>query len=777
MLAQPQDRTYIGEASFSVAARVAMQLGRESISNSTVAIIELVKNAYDADANQVSIRFHGLDRDNPIMVITDDGIGMSEQAMRDQWLVVGTANKRTKHSSEGKHRVLVGEKGLGRLGLDRLCGRTTVRTFTSAEDHGMEFVIDWRKYENTQQRLEEIKHPLYLIGKTIVDPVTLVERYIDRGTWIVLEELKDQWNEETLEEVRRELTLLVSPFGSGDDFEISLFSGMDWRQLDGVISPSDMLIAAEWQLVAEIGEDGSVAYRMFSSHYEKQYELSRTPWEHRFKKTKSALPRCGPLRFEMYFYPRKTVELGDIRFVKRQITDFLELQQGIRIYRDGFRVKPYGEPDGKGDWLTISYRRQQSPGGVTQKGWRVGYNQVVGAVFISREQNPKLVDQTNREGLVEGPAFNDLVMFTSDAISFFERNRHEFETSKPETRSVEGVRQIAEEKANVSLEAAKGLQEATRTVDEVLEQAERTGDTAKLRDARALLGSAATEVNKVVTEAHEAQQRLVEVSRDQEEDFQRQKDTLANLASLGILAAGFGHETLGSANVVLLNAKQLDRNLRGGMFMVAPDVREAVEQNLIVLAKETRNIKDFAEFTLQTVRRDKRERKAVVLDQIVRDVFGYFQHSLDEKHIRVILDLPDSGTRPILAFEIDWESILLNLITNSIWAMEDTSAAARAIRVSLRESGDLLELRFADSGCGVAAGTEQDIFLPAFSTKRGVDGRVVGTGMGLAIIKSFVEQYKNGTISVIANSDLGGAEFMIRVPIPELASRGNKAGS
>ena len=245
-----------------------------------------------------------------------------------------------------------------------------------------------------------------------------------------------------------------------------------------------------------------------------------------------------------------------------------------------------------------------------------------------------------------------------------------------------------------------------------------------------------------MTEAHEAQQRLVEVSRDQEEDFQRQKDTLANLASLGILAAGFGHETLGSANVVLLNAKQLDRNLRSGMFMVTPDVREAVEQNLVVLAKETRNIKDFAEFTLQTVRRDKRERKAVVLDQIVRSVFGYFQHSLDEKHVHVLLDLPEGGTRPILAFEIDWESILLNLITNSIWALEDIEADARVIRVSLRELGDLLELRFADSGCGIAAGSEQDIFLPAFSTKRGADGRVVGTGMGLAIVKSFVEQYR-----------------------------------
>ena len=97
-----------------------------------------------------------------------------------------------------------------------------------------------------------------------------------------------------------------------------------------------------------------------------------------------------------------------------QITDFLNANQGIRIYRDGFRVKPYGEPDGTGDWLNLSYERQRSPQGVAQEplgGWRVGYNQVIGAIFISREKNTALIDQTNRESIVEGLAFFDLRMF------------------------------------------------------------------------------------------------------------------------------------------------------------------------------------------------------------------------------------------------------------------------------------------------------------------------------------------------------------------------------
>jgi signal transduction histidine kinase len=143
-----------------------------------------------------------------------------------------------------------------------------------------------------------------------------------------------------------------------------------------------------------------------------------------------------------------------------------------------------------------------------------------------------------------------------------------------------------------------------------------------------------------------------------------------------------------------------------------------------------------------------------------------------KKSISVELDLPDEGVRPILAFEIDWESILMNLISNAVWAIDEQENSGRRIRAVLRDEGSHIELRFADSGCGISAGTESDIFLPTFSTKRGSDGNVIGTGMGLAIVRSFVSDYSGSSITVIPTSDLGGAEFVIRVSIPDLRSRG-----
>ena len=154
-----ESRIHIGDAPFSVAARVAMQLGRESISNSMIAITELVKNAYDADATHVSIRFHGLDTANALLIISDDGCGMSEEVLRNQWMVVGTAGKKLAPRSPVKNRTLTGEKGLGRLGLDRLCKIACISTFVENQDYGLELVVDWSKYEGTEQRLEEVLSP------------------------------------------------------------------------------------------------------------------------------------------------------------------------------------------------------------------------------------------------------------------------------------------------------------------------------------------------------------------------------------------------------------------------------------------------------------------------------------------------------------------------------------------------------------------------------------------------------------------------------------------
>jgi signal transduction histidine kinase len=117
-----------------------------------------------------------------------------------------------------------------------------------------------------------------------------------------------------------------------------------------------------------------------------------------------------------------------------------------------------------------------------------------------------------------------------------------------------------------------------------------------------------------------------------------------------------------------------------------------------------------------------------------------------------------------MAFSIDWESILINFITNAIHALENVSEIDRKIRIRLSENKEHLRLSFADSGHGLVVGTAERIFLPTFSTKRNRNGDVIGTGMGLAIVQNFVESY-GGTIRVESPCDLGGAEFHIEVPL------------
>lgn len=778
-----QNRISLGEEAFSVAARVAMQLGRESISNSIVAISELVKNAYDADAERVRIRFAGLGTDHPLLVIEDDGNGMTEEQLRRQWMIIGTSNKLVTQRSSKKKRVLTGEKGLGRLGLDRLSKKTVVRTFSIKEERGRELVIDWSKYEALNERLESIKHELYSIRKDMPDPITQSSKSQLKGTQLILYGLKDSWTKEFLIQLKQELTLLVSPFTTIHDpsfvracFEIEIDSGMNLNEIDGKVGSEYMLQVAEWRLEAELDENGQLSYFLSSPKYSERFELPATPWEERFPKSTRQHPLSGALRFEMYFFLRSSVRLAELSLSTTQVNNFLNANQGIRIYRDGFRVKPYGEPDGTGDWLNLSYRRQQHAGGVRATrsgGWRVGYNQVVGAVFIGRDTNPSLIDQTNRENLIEGPAFSDLKRFALDAVRFFELHRQEFEKARQrqeEQDNFEEARQKADSSSQASTEAVESLKTATSQVKKLLKKAQNEGKVSNLSEINILLDDAVTTVDQTTSQAQKANQELARVAKEDQEELQHQKDTLGNLASLGILATSFGHETLGAANVVATNAKQLKHNIKG-LFWVTVDDRKRVEENIELILHDAEKIETFAEFTLRNITRDKRKRRKVYLNQVVRQVFSYFDKSLSEKNVSIELNLP-ATVSPILAFQIDWESIFVNLITNAVWALENTPADAKAIRVKMEETDVFLKIAFADSGCGLASGTEEQIFLATFSTKCNSKGEVIGTGMGLTIVKDFIESHKDGVIHVESPCDLGGVQFHLQVSVPNLADRG-----
>lgn len=751
------------EASFSVAARVAMQLGRESISNSIIAITELVKNSYDADSEHVKIQILRPENSSSIMVIQDDGIGMDEDQVLNHWMVIGTSNKRDSKTSKSKKRVLAGEKGLGRLGLDRLCSISVVQSFTKENDTGVELVIDWQKYEEADKRLEEVKHRLYKKHKGFIDTYTGQDVTCNHGTRIILLNLKDTWDEDFIRSLRKELSLLLSPFSSIKDFSIEIESGLDGKSQDEEIRSNELLKAAEWKLTADIDESNNIHFKMTSPLHKKVYDLPKTIWSEKIK-NRDENPKCGPLAFEMYFFPRRNIDLVNFSFSRAQIEKFLDANQGVRIYRDQFRVKPYGQPNGDGDWLNLSYRRQQSPGGVAQGQWRVGYNQVVGAVFISREANEGLNDQTNREGILEGPAFYDLRVFVLEAVRFFENNREDFEKSIKKANELEERQENAIKAVQNTSVAVNDLQKVTEEMKNIVSDAQSSGTIPDIRHIQEMIGSAVENVDKKVIDAQKAQESLIEVTKAREEEFERQKNTLSNLASLGILTSCFGHETIGSTNVVLANAGLLKKNLIDGLFMVTPDVKPLVDNNLRLILSEAEKVETFANFALRNIARDKRKRKNIDLIKILNQVFIAFEKIFIDKNIQIQKQFSEN-LPSFSGFPIDWESIFVNLITNSIWALQNTAKENRIILATVKSDLEWIVIHFSDSGIGLERGTKDKIFLPTFSTKRNTEGDVIGTGMGLAIVKNFLDSY-SGSITAYSPSNLGGAEFILRIPAP-----------
>jgi signal transduction histidine kinase len=233
---------------------------------------------------------------------------------------------------------------------------------------------------------------------------------------------------------------------------------------------------------------------------------------------------------------------------------------------------------------------------------------------------------------------------------------------------------------------------------------------------------------------------------------------------LGILAASFGHESVDWAGNIVKFAERLDEDVISKAWWLLPAERPEVEKTMSFLVSESRKLRKFAKFTLGNVSREKRIKSTFcVREDVLNNVFTAFKEVLEgEKKIRS--ELPTSGRFPVEGYPMDWESIFVNLMLNAAWAMEDTPPENRKIRVQMTTDGDEVVIHFEDTGRGLEAGTEEVIFQPTFTTKRNERGEDIGTGLGLTIVKSFVEVNTGGTIIAKQRGELGGAVFIIRVP-------------
>lgn len=421
---------------FRPRARLLQLLGDQLIGTPRLAVFELVKNAYDADAESVTVTLQGLNTPNPSIVVEDDGDGMTLETIRDIWLVPAHNHRELQRKALKRTRLLrlpLGEKGLGRFAVHKLGDR--IELVTRAKDsQECIVVIDWSAMiekqflSDAEVTVETRDAEVFTGSKT--------------GTRLVISELRDVvWSRGEVRRLLRQITSIASPFNTRSDrFETQLLvpEHPDW--VSGVPDVNVLLKRAPWyfRFSFENGifdwfyEFRGVAGIKLSSRKsgekidvlkiapERDFDLYGTDQGKKTTTPKRVVANSeqsigvGKVTGEFYVFDRDREilsKLGDSQLVQ----NFLDESGGVRVYRDSIRVYNYGEPGD--DWLGLDLRRVNTP---TRN---ISRNIIVGAVDLSLEESISLMEKTNREGFVENDAYRRLRQIVLGALAVLEVER------------------------------------------------------------------------------------------------------------------------------------------------------------------------------------------------------------------------------------------------------------------------------------------------------------------------------------------------------------------
>ncbi len=399
----------IGASRFTFNGNIINEIGEESISNPFVAIAELIKNSYDADSKQVVVKFHNIGKHNTKLIISDDGIGMDSDDIKDKWMDIGSPHKKEIGKTDEEHRIPVGAKGIGRFASHCLGKKLTIITAKKEEINGYKLIFDWQKYS------EENK-------ATDIDNSTekFKKKRGTRGTSLIVENLKQDWNDnEKLRNLLKDVYLLTSPINQPKNFKIKQDITKNCKDLKKI--NKSFLDKAAYHLCIKLSRKKEISYEFYKDNKIVKKESVQLD---------SSLS-CGDLKFDLFFYYKskqawnrwinKELTKKEIDEIKVMLLDY----GGIKLYRDKFRVKPYG--DKNADWIGLDkWSRDQS--------MVPGNTQTIGIVSISKESNPYIEDTTSREGVQNSPHYFDLVKFVTTSINKFVGLRGEQETDKAKAK-------------------------------------------------------------------------------------------------------------------------------------------------------------------------------------------------------------------------------------------------------------------------------------------------------------------------------------------------------
>ncbi len=700
---------------FRMHPRVFAALGADLVTNDVVAVIELVKNSYDAFASTVHLRFDNDPKEGFYLEIEDDGHGMTKQIIEDVWCVVATPYKTQNPFARkgGKQRRVAGEKGLGRLSAARLGQR--LKMLTKAPDGNCwEVSVNWSGMSE---------------GENISDSFVECKGYTDEppfssGTRLRIYGLSRPWDINRIYDLEENLARLISPFSGVGDFRIFLsHPGQGQAKIEEVeISSLEFLSRPKYSIRGHVDKRGNVqgtyryapiegnAPRDKKVHYpwERIYELiqerTRYPYD-------PATAHCGSFDFEIRTWDIATNDTSEIarRFnlQKNQIRKAIRAHKGISVYRDGILVLPKSE--NVRDWLGLDLRR------ISRIGTRLSTSQIVGYVSISAQENAEIKDTSDRERLAQCLEVGEFEEILKAIVTLLEVERDTDRVKPSNERPLEDL--FGKLSSGDILEKITALSEQGADTSEIVSVTE-------------------DYIDSITSTSKTLQKHFVYYSR---------------LATVGTIANMLVHEI---RNRTIAFGSLLDFvKRRFTPFKDADFEDEFKHADKAVDALEHLS-NTFAPLASRTFSRRKRPS---ILEEQIRECLELHKNNIRSKGIRC--NVPDSTTE-VAVDPGELDAIILNLLTNAIYWMSDVSKIDRELTflVTPIHDTDRVQVSVRDTGPGIEKEKLEEIFWPGVTSKPG------GIGMGLTVASEIVAAYK-GQMSTQYLGNKKGALFAFDLPL------------
>lgn len=638
---------------------ILKRLGEELNPSLDKGVLELVKNAYDADATKCKVELQSTDAAGGMVLVKDNGDGMTVDDITNGWLVLGKSTK-TQRQKTRLGRIPAGSKGLGRLAALRMGKRALMTTSPRKEkttEHGL--LIDWEEFD-TADLVDDVELNVETERRKKGSP---------SGTEIQIEELRTGFGRTVVRRLARELILLADPFGNDPKGFRPELVAPEYEDLEALVR-SRYFQDAEYHLRAEIDKDGQASARIVDWKEQELYVAShRDIAVHRDEKAY----KSPPATFDLWIFILNQKTFSTRRSSVGEVREWLSEFGGVHFYYNGLRVSPYGNPGD--DWLEMNLRRVRSPEE------RPGTNTSIGRMDVT-DRRGRLVQKTDRSGFIEDESFIELRVFAQDAMEWMANRRME-----------EAEKRRSRERTSAPKRAGKAR-----------------------RGVEAAIAELPPELRKTTEQAF----ATYESSRDREVDLlQKEIQLYRTLSTAGITAVTFAHESSGNpVKVVSQSVEAIDRRARK---LLKDDYSKFLQRPVDGIRRAVRSLAVLGTATLKLVDHEKRRVSRVDLHELLHEVLDTYDPFLKGRDVTVQTDFY-AGNPYLRGSDAAIESIFTNLLNNSLAAFESGGTRDRVISISTSISQDRWTLTVHDSGLGILGIRKTDIWLPGRTTRKNGTG-------------------------------------------------------